>query len=437
MSDNQQNAQNQSQDVQQNLPPNYFYHKLPNGIEMIGQYMPSLSSISFGFQLDAGVVNEPEEKQGLAHLFEYMLMQGTKQKDARTLNEAFESLGARKGVSTGMETTQAWAQIVNTKLDPTLELIHEILLTPTFPREELEQTRNIILQEIRRRDDEPMSRIFELVRANFYKGTALARPALGTTESVRSLQRRDLHEFWRNRYHPDNVLFAIAGKFDWDHVVERVQTLFSDWTGNATPSQVQQPHPETNVTLEHQEGKQEHLGMMFPFPNYTDPDYYAGMVISEVLGGSMASRLFVEVREKRGLVYGVSANIAGNKAIGGMRIYAGTTPEQGRECLAVIVNELRKLEQEGITADELERAKVQLKSETIMRSEGSGARMGAISRSWWYDHNIKTVQEVKDAIDSVTQEQILQVLHRFSPLKQLTVAAIGPLERDALVGDTL
>jgi predicted Zn-dependent peptidase len=189
--------------------------------------------------------------------------------------------------------------------------------------------------------------------------------------------------------------------------------------------------------LEHQEGKQEHIGMMFPFPNYTDPDYYAAMVISEVLGGNMASRLFVEVREKRGLVYGVSASMGGNKHLGAMRIYAGTTPEQGRECLEVIVNELRKLEQDGITTDELERAKVQLKSENVMRSEGSGARMGAIARSWWYERKIRTVQDVKEGIDSVTQEQVLNVLRRFSPLHPLTVAAIGPLTREELVGDTL
>src|SRR6266571_6724284 len=160
---------------QLNLPPNYFYHRLPNGIEMIGQYMPSLSSITFGFQLDAAVINEPEEKQGLAHLFEYMLFQGTKQKDARALNEAFESLGARKGASTGLETASVWAQIVYTKFDATLKLLHEVLLTPTFPRDELEQMRSIILQEIRRHDDEPMSRIFEHVRSNFYKGTSLGR----------------------------------------------------------------------------------------------------------------------------------------------------------------------------------------------------------------------------------------------------------------------
>src|SRR5215472_4831346 len=143
---------------QQGLPLNYFHHQLPNGIEMIGQYMPSLNSVSFGFQLDAAVVHEPEEKSGLAHLFEYMLFQGTKEKDARALNEAFESLGARKGASTGLESAQVWAQIVNTKFDDTLALISELILTSTFPKDELEQMRNIVLQEIRRRDDEPMSR---------------------------------------------------------------------------------------------------------------------------------------------------------------------------------------------------------------------------------------------------------------------------------------
>ncbi|HYT27374.1 MAG TPA: pitrilysin family protein [Ktedonobacteraceae bacterium] len=422
---------------QLSLPPNYFYHRLSNGMEVVGQYMPSLSSITFGFQLDAAVIHEPEEKQGLAHLFEYMLFQGTKLKDARALNEAFESLGARKGASTGLETSQVWAQIVNTKFDATLQLINELLLTSTFPKDELEQMRSLVLQEIRRRDDEPMSRIFELIRRNFYEGTALSRPLLGSAESVRTLRQQDLRDFWKARYQPNQALFAIAGKFDWEHVIKQLEALFGNWQGQAEPSPEQHPRPATRVTLENQEGKQEHIALMFPFPKYTDPDYYAAQVIGEVLGGNMASRLFVEVREKRGLVYGVSAGVASNKQIGAVRIYAGTTPEQGRECLQVIVNELRKLEQDGITADELERAKVQLKSENVMRSEGSGARMGALARSWWYERKLRTIQEVKEAIDAVTQEQVLQVLHRFSPLKPLAVAAIGPLTQDELVSDTL
>jgi predicted Zn-dependent peptidase len=421
--------------IEQQLPPNYFYHQLPNGMEMIGQYMPSLSSVTVGFQLDAAVIHEPEEKQGLAHLFEYMLFQGTKRHDARSLNEAFESLGARKGASTGLEVGQVWSQIVHTKLDATLDLLHEILLTPTFPQDELEQMRNIVLQEIRRRDDEPMSRIFELVRTNFYRGTAFERLMLGTNESVRALTRADLKAFWQARYQPNNVLFAIAGKFDWDHVVEKLQGLFSDWTGQATPGLPQHPQPTNGIVMEHQEGKQEHLAMMSPFPNYTDPDYYAAMVIAEVLGGNMASRLFVEVREKRGLVYGVSANLGGNKSIGNLRVYAGTTPEQAKECLQVISDELKKLEDDGITTDELERAKVQLKSEHVMRGEGSGSRMGAITRSWWYERKVKTIHDVKEAIDAVSQEQILKVLHRFSPLNPLTIAAIGPLSQRELTGN--
>jgi predicted Zn-dependent peptidase len=419
------------------LPENYFYHRLPNGIEMLGQYMPSLSSITFGLQFNAAVINEPEEKQGLAHLFEYMLFQGTKEKDARALNEAFESLGARKGASTGLETSQVWAQIVNTKFDDTLALINELVLTSTFPKDELEQMRNIVLQEIRRRDDEPMSRIFELVRANFYQGTALARPLLGTAESVRSLQRYDLRQFWKERYQPNNMLFAIAGKFDWDRVVRRVEELFGDWQGEATPSPEQRPAPEQRIALEYQEGKQEHIALMVPFANYTDPDYYPSLVVSEVLGGNMASRLFVEVREKRGLVYSVSASQTANKHIGALRIYAGTTPEQAHECLEVIINELRKLAREGITADELERAKIQLKSENVMRGEGSGARMGAIARSWWFERKVHTIQEVKESIDAVTQESILELLHNRSLLHPLTIAAIGPLSQEELVGNLL
>jgi predicted Zn-dependent peptidase len=418
---------------QQGLPQNYFHHQLPNGLQIIGQYMPSLSSVSFGFQVDAAVVHEPEEKNGLAHLFEYMLFQGTKQKDARALNEAFESLGARKGANTSMEMTLVWSQIVNKKFDQTLDLFHELLLTPTFPRDELEQMRNLVFQEIRRRDDEPMSRIFELVRNKFYQGTPLSRSMLGTNASLQTIQRQDLHDFWQTRYRPNNVLFTIAGKFDWDHVVKQVERHFGDWAGEANPTPMLQLNPTTSVTLEYREGKQEHLALMCPFPKYTDPDYYAATVIAEALGGNMTSRLFVEVREKRGLVYGVSANLAGNRHIGSLRIYAGTTPAQGRECLQVITSELETLAQEGITEDELERAKIQLKSEHVMHGEGSASRMSANARSWWYENKIKTIQEVKEAIESVSKKQVLRVLQRFSPTNALTIAGIGPLTQEDLV----
>src|SRR5258708_34100015 len=149
---------------------------------------------------------------------------------------------------------------------------------------------------MRRSDDDARSRIVELVRADCYRGTALSSTIVGSSESVSELQRQDLVDFWNARYHPDNTLFAIAGKFDWDHVVEQMQTLFGNWTGHAESTPEQRPAPTTNIALEHQEGKQDHLALMSPFPNYLDPDYYAAQLFREVLGGNMASRLFVEVR---------------------------------------------------------------------------------------------------------------------------------------------
>jgi predicted Zn-dependent peptidase len=177
--------------------------------------------------------------------------------------------------------------------------------------------------------------------------------------------------------------------------------------------------------------------MVFPFPHYGDPDYYAASVVSEIFGGGMTSRLFREVREKRGLVYSVASIFAPTGVFGAELLYAGTTPEKAHETVRVMVQELRKLHDEGVTEDELARAKVQLKSELVMRGESSAARMSALARSWWFERRLITIQELKEAVDRVTQEQILHVLNRFPPLNPLVVVAIGPRTQEELIGDAL
>jgi len=249
---------------------------------------------------------------------------------------------------------------------------------------------------------------------------------------VNQLQRQDLHNFWAARYQPDNILFSIAGKFDWEHVVERMQVLFGGWSGHAEPSPEQQPRPAPSIALEHQEGKQEHLGLMVPFPNYTDPDYYAAQVLSEVLGGNMTSRLFVEVREKRGLVYSVGAYEQPSRAMGAVFIYAGTPPEKARETAEVVIAELQRLQAGGLTQDELDRAKIQLKSELVMQSESASARMASNMRSWWYRRQLIPTHDIRTAIDAVTLGQIDRVLRRYPPTQPLSLAMVGPADSDAV-----
>ncbi|MBF6588984.1 MAG: insulinase family protein [Ktedonobacterales bacterium] len=427
-------AKNTSQDE---LAPNYFMRTFTNGLEMVGQRMPSLASTTFGVQLAAGLRDEPEGKLGLTYLLSEMMFQGTTTRTVRQLTEDFEAIGARKGGEAGNETARYSAQIVSNRFDRALELLADVLLHPTFPEEEFAQMRSVQLQEIRRRDDEPMRRIFDLVREEFYKGTTLGRRALGTRESVEALTPGDLRAFWQARYHPRGSLVSIAGNFDWEAAVTQVGERLGGWQGQASASAEQTPHPADAISIELHEGNQEHIGMAFPFPAFGDADYYAASLVSEIFGGGMTSRLFREVREKRGLVYSVASIFAPNGTYGAEYLYAGTTPEKAHETVLVMVEELRRLREEGVSEDELARAKVQLKSELVMRGESSAARMGALARSWWYERRLTTIQQLKEAIDSVTTEQILGLLKRFPPMRPLVIGAIGPRAQEDLIGDAL
>ncbi|HLY32278.1 MAG TPA: pitrilysin family protein [Ktedonobacterales bacterium] len=427
-----------SNDASGELAPNYFRHTFANGLEMVGQRMPSLASVTFGVQLNAGIRDEPEDRLGLTNLLAEVIFQGTTSRSVRQLTEEFEALGARKGGEAGMEFARYSAQVVGNRLDRALDLMTDVLLHPTIPTDEFNQMRAVQLQEIRRRDDEPMRRIFDLVREKFYTGTRLGRRALGLRETVEALTPDDLRAFYQARYQPQGSLVAIAGAFDWDHAVARVGELLGGWAGATPASAEDHPAPQTGVNIELQsDANQEHIGMAFPFTPYGDPDYYAASVALEIFGGGMTSRLFREVREKRGLVYSVAAIFAPNGGYGAGYLYAGTTPEKSHETVHVMLEELRRLQDAGVTEDELARAKTQLKSELVMRGESSAARMGALMRSWWFERRLITIQEVKAAVDSVTSEQILGLLRRFPPTKPLVIGAIGPRTAEELVGDAL
>lgn len=419
------------------LAPNYFTHVFPNGLRMVGQRMPSLASVTFGVQVPAGYRDEPEDRLGLTYLLSDMMFQGTETRNVRQLTEEFEEIGARKGGENALEFGRYSAQIVGNRFDRALDLFADVMLHPTIPDDEFNQMRAVQLQDIRRRDDEPMRRIFDLVRERFYAGTTLGRRSLGLRETVEALTPDDLRAFYRARYQPNGSLISIAGAFDWEHAVARVGELFGGWSGDAPVTPTQRPQPQTGVSVEVIEGNQEHIGMAFPFPTYGDPDYYAANVALEIFGGGMTSRLFREVREKRGLVYSVAAIFAPNGDYGAGYLYAGASPEKARETVQVMLDELKLLQEQGVSDDELARAKTQLKSEMVMRGESSAARMGALARSWWFEQRLVTIQELKAAIDNVTAEQILGLLRRFPPTTPLVIGAIGPHSEEELIGDAL
>lgn len=417
------------------LQPPFTYHRLANGLEMLGQYMPSLGSAAFAMQLGAGSVNETDEQLGLSQLLEDMLFQGTPTRNARQITDAIELLGARRIGGTAYETARYGAQVVHTRLDAALELWADLILHPTFPKKEFDQLRPLLIQAIKRRDDEPMRRVGELAMQTFYRGSRMGRSALGTVATVSALTVADLKAFYDAHYHPDKALFVIAGNFVWDDVVATVSRLFGDWAPGGVTSYQDIATPETTVAFEQDKGEQEHLYFGYPNVTYGDPDYYASLLATEIFGGGMTSRLFSEVREKRGLVYAVSAYPQPSRSLGAVFIYAGTPPEKTHETASVILDELRKLEADGVTQDELDRAKVQVKSEVVMQSESSTARVNSLLRSWWFERRVIPIADVKTSLDAVTTDQIKGLLQRFPPTQTLTLTAIGPASEEELTKD--
>jgi predicted Zn-dependent peptidase len=417
------------------LAPPFYIHRLPNGLEILGQRMPSLGSVAFAMQIGAGTANEADAQLGLGQLLEDMLFQGTPTRNARQITDAIELLGARRIGGTSYETVRYGAQVVHTRLDDALALWADLILHPTFPKKEFEQLRPPLIQAIKRRDDEPMRRVSELAMRTFYHDSRMGRPTLGTVETVSALNVDDLQAFYAAHYHSNKAVFVIAGNFEWEHVVASVARLFGDWAPGGEPSYRDTPHPQTTVALEQDKGEQEHIYFGYPSVTYGDPDYYANLLAVEVLGGGMTSRLFAEVREKRGLVYAVSAYPQPSRNIGATFIYAGTPPEKAHETASVILHELQKLQADGITQDELDRAKVQVKSEVVMQSESSTARVNSLLRGWWFERRVIPIHDVKANIEAVTTEQIQTVLRRFPPTQTLTLSAVGPASQDDLTRD--
>jgi predicted Zn-dependent peptidase len=366
-----------------------------------------------------------------------MLFRGTEHLDARQLSDRLDDVGISYDSSSGVEMTLINAMLLGEHTLPAAELLLDVARYPSFPADDLDSVRALLVQERKQREDRPAQRVMELLRQRFYRDSPLAHDVLGTEETVESMGREDLVAYWRDRYTPNNIIISVAGKFDWDPLLERLDALTSGWTEGSGRMVMDPPAPHTSVEVIHRQATQENLGFAFPGVPVTHEDYYALALAIQALGGSASSRLFQEVREKRGLAYAVQARFDGLEKSGMVRVYAGTTAERAHESVEIIVHELQRLADMGIDDDELQISKSRLKSQLIMRSESTSARMLSNIRNWWFEGRLRTLQEVKERIDSVTLEQIRDVLGSLSVMSNLTAVAVGPRTEEELFGGLL
>ncbi len=408
------------------VPETIRVSRLPSGLTVVTERMDRVETVSFGAYVAAGTRNETAAENGVSHFLEHMAFKGTERRTAAGIAEEIEAVGGHINAYTAREQTAYYVKVLKEDTDLGADIIGDILTHSTFERDELERERGVILQEIGQANDTPDDIIFDHFQETAYPGQPMGRPVLGTEDLIRAMPREALTGYMRRHYTTANTVVAAAGNLDHDHVVDLVQRHFADLPGAAVP-QAEAGLYAGGEFREARDLDQVHIVLGFPSVAYADPEYYPTMLLSTLLGGGMSSRLFQEVREKRGLVYSVYSFTAPAMDGGLFGIYAGTGESEAAELMPVTLAELRRV-QHDVTEVELARARAQVKAGLLMSLESTGSRCEQIARQIQVFGRVIPTAETVAKLNAVTiggVQRAAAKLFRSAP----TLAALGPAGR--------
>jgi len=408
------------------VPEQFFCHKLTNGLTVLAQPMPSVSSAAMSVMTPAGASHDPADQAGAASVMINWFLRGAGGRNTRQLHEALDSLGCQHSEAVHSEHIMFAAAQLGRNLMPALDLYADILRRPSLEDASFEPCRALTVQDLSSLEDEPAQKCTILLRENFYPWP-LGRCVYGSQQTLSQMQADQIRAHVEKNVGPVGTILASAGNLDWDKLLARIEDLFGDWPAQSPPA-VQAGPAGQKLTYIHKDSAQTHIGLAHPTVPIGHPQYYPARMACTVLSGGMASRLFTEVREKRGLVYHVSARYHTLKDFAGIFTYAGTTPQKAKQTLEVTIEELRRLGR-GISEQELNRAKTQLKSALVMQGESTSARASSIASDWHTLGRIRTLDEISRSIDAVSIEQVMEHLHDW-PARNFTVLVIGPESLD-------
>jgi predicted Zn-dependent peptidase len=397
---------------------------LPNGLRVATDRMSGVDTVSIGVWVDVGTRHEPAEINGVAHLLEHMAFKGTARRSAQDIAEEVESVGGHLNAYTSREQTAYYAKMLKEDLGLAVDILGDILQHSVFDPEELDRERTVIIQEIGQANDTPDDVIYDLFQERAYPDQAMGRPVLGRPEIIETIERDRVAHYLRDNYSASKMVLAAAGNVEHEMLVELAARHFD----RLPETSIAKTEPTRYVGGDFRETRdleQVHLLLGFPGIAFGDPDHYASAVLSTALGGGMSSRLFQEIREKRGLVYTIYSFAHAYKDGGLFGVYAGTGEEQVAELMPVLCEELVKTV-EGLDEAELARARAQLKSGILMTLEGTSARCEQLAQYLLIHNELLDPRKVVARIEAVDHAAVRRVAARVLDALP-TFAALGPI----------
>ena len=399
---------------------------LDNGIRVVTEHIPHVYSVSIGLWIKTGSRDEKQEENGISHYIEHMLFKGTKRRSAHDIAKEIDAVGGILNASTSREFTNFYAKVLDRDFELAIDLLSDIFLNSTFLTKELERERGVIFQEIKMVEDTPDEYIQDLFNQRFFSENPLGFPILGNYQTIGGITKRKVVDFFQNYYlRPLRIVVAVAGRINHNLVVERItQTL-----GHLLPQEENHtfdtPQPVPGVHIFSKDLEQVHLCMGTKGISQTHPFRYGVYVLNVLLGGSMSSRLFQEIREKRGLAYVVLSYLSSYSDTGMLNIYAGTSQNKVNKVVELVIRELKRLKRIPLEKTELEKAKEQLKGNILLSYESTDVRMSRLAKGELYFGKFIPMKEILTGIDRVSADDIQQLAGEVFQNRFFSLAALG------------
>ncbi len=412
---------------------------LDNGVRVLLERMSSLKSVALGVWATVGSRYENKGEEGLSHFIEHMMFKGTRHRTASQISNEIDALGGEMNAFTTHETTAFYVKVLDQQAEAALDLLADLFHHSRFSSQDIAKEKDVVLEEIRTVQDDPEDFVHELHARDILGPHPLGKPILGNPRSMKQVTRKDLLRYVAKHYRPENTILAVAGNFSPSKFLDEIIEQFGQWEGKAHPDQSgafrKWEWPEKAYVRQSVHPKpleQVHMCVGFKGLPIGHPDRYAAHVLNTILGGGVSSRLFQEVREKRGLAYTIYSHLTSFLDGGLLTVYAATRPNEVENVVKQICTEAKRLTKRDVTSKELERTKTQLKGNLMMGLEGTYGRMNKLAKDELYQGRHVTLQEMVRAIDRISPRQIRDLSNKLLDLNDFVVTALGAIPKKAL-----
>ncbi|MEJ2655671.1 MAG: pitrilysin family protein [Desulfobacterales bacterium] len=410
---------------------------LSNGIKVITKKMPHLRSVSMGVWVHVGGRDESLAESGVSHFIEHMIFKGTKKRTAFQIAKEFDAIGGQSNAFTSTENTCYHAKVMDSHMGTMVDILSDIFLNSVFDEKEVENERAVILQEIGMAEDSPDEYIHILSGMNFWGGDSLGRSVLGNRENVNGFDSDGIKRFFHRFYQPDRIVISAAGNVEHNHFMDIAGPVFeSIRPGESFPERIT-PDERCNINMHYKDLEQVHICLGTKGMSITDPRRYAYSLMNTILGGNMSSRLFQEIREKRGLAYSVYSFVSSFVDTGMFGAYAGVAPVNIKKSIEVILKEISKIKETRVDSNELRYAKEFIKGNLMLASESNDNQMVRMAQNETHFGRYVPLEEIMNNVESVTEDDILHLAESLFQNNRFALTLLGPVDDKHMFDDIL